>query len=245
MSSDIFTQTNITHFVKRQQPGSNPSNSNLPAAGKTKMVAWFVSHCKSRNYREDYVKVLQKHIKVDIYGKCGPLNCGSQLNKTAADCMEMLEKDYRFYLAFENSFCKEYVTEKLWRTINMSIIPVVLGGANYSDYIPPHSYIDVRDFKGPLALASYLHEVANDEALYNSYFVWKRDYKWVVDAEKTEECVICRYVNENYNTVQIYDRLDLFWNENRDCIGPETYYKKLKVFPGYSVHKKIHAAIMS
>ena len=42
---------------------------------KNKLVFWLVSHCKSDNKREEYVKQLQKHINVDIYGGCGqPLN---------------------------------------------------------------------------------------------------------------------------------------------------------------------------
>jgi len=28
----------------------------------------------------------------------------------------MLERDYKFYLSFENSNCNEYITEKLWNT---------------------------------------------------------------------------------------------------------------------------------
>ena len=42
---------------------------------KTKKVAWFVSHCSTESGRELYVRELQKHIEVDVYGACGPLKC--------------------------------------------------------------------------------------------------------------------------------------------------------------------------
>ena len=29
-------------------------------------------------------------------------------------CFQLLERDYKFYLSFENSNCDEYITEKFW-----------------------------------------------------------------------------------------------------------------------------------
>ena len=37
-----------------------------------------------------------------------------------------------FYLAFENSNCKDYATEKFYISLDMAIVPIVMGGANYS-----------------------------------------------------------------------------------------------------------------
>ena len=81
------------------------------AAGKTKLVAWFVSNCNAQNGREHYVKELQTFISVDIYGGCGSLKCSRSNND---HCFDLLNRDYKFYLAFENSNCKDYITEKLY-----------------------------------------------------------------------------------------------------------------------------------
>ena len=60
---------------------------------------------------------------------------------------EMLERDYKFYLAFENSKCRDYVTEKFYNALLFSVGPVVFGGADYDAIgAPKNSYIDVRIF---------------------------------------------------------------------------------------------------
>lgn len=58
----------------------------------------------------------------------------------------MLERDYKFYLSFENSICRDYVTEKFYNALLFKTVPIVYGGANYSAVAPKGSYINVRDF---------------------------------------------------------------------------------------------------
>ncbi|KAH3882514.1 hypothetical protein DPMN_006454 [Dreissena polymorpha] len=55
---------------------------------------------------------LSKFIDVDIYGACGKLECPRGERR----CFDMLNKDYKFYLAFENSNCVDYITEKFFVT---------------------------------------------------------------------------------------------------------------------------------
>ncbi|KAF2360628.1 Glycosyl transferase family 10, partial [Trinorchestia longiramus] len=91
-----------------------PSALEMRPLPKPRMAAWFVSNCNAHSGRDRIVKQLQKFIDVDIYGKCGTLKCGRE-NEVA--CRRMLEENYKFYLAFENSLCKDYVTEKLFETL--------------------------------------------------------------------------------------------------------------------------------
>ena len=81
------------------------------ARGKTKKVAWFVSNCGASNRRLEYAQELSRYIPVDIYGHCGSLTCGRHEHER---CFSLLDKDYKFYLSFENSNCRDYITEKFF-----------------------------------------------------------------------------------------------------------------------------------
>lgn len=74
--------------------------------------------------REDYVTQLRKFIPVDIYSTCGDFKCLKNLTK----CYEMLRRDYKFYLALDNSWCSDYVTEKLYRPLYYYTVPIVREG---------------------------------------------------------------------------------------------------------------------
>jgi hypothetical protein len=67
---------------------------------KNKSIAWIVSNCKTKSGREVYVEELRKYINVDIYGKCGDFECSKNNGNL---CYEMIAKNYKFYLSFENS----------------------------------------------------------------------------------------------------------------------------------------------
>ena len=96
---------------------------------KKKMAFIIVSNCYASNGRMKYLQELQKHIQVDIYGKCGkPCPVGD-------DCKATLSNEYLFYLAFENSNCRDYITEKFHNTLKHELIPIVYGGANYSYFV--------------------------------------------------------------------------------------------------------------
>jgi hypothetical protein len=90
-----------------------PKNYSSIFGRKYKSVARIVSHCKVNSKRMAYAKKMSKYIDIDIYGKCGKYTCDD--NK---DCKKQLNGSYKCYLAFENSLCKEYTTEKLFYLFN-------------------------------------------------------------------------------------------------------------------------------
>ena len=69
----------------------------------------------------------------------------------------MLERDYKFYLSFENSICRDYATEKFFNPLRFSTVPVAYSGADYQALgVPKNSYIDARDFpSGKKTITSY------------------------------------------------------------------------------------------
>lgn len=106
--------------------------------GKNKTAAWFVSNCNTKNHREQIFRDLKSVLEneygrtIDVYGNCGNLKCSRE---TENECDKMIERDYYFYLAFENSNSEDYVTEKVTHALQFSAIPIVFGGANYSRYV--------------------------------------------------------------------------------------------------------------
>ena len=183
---------------------------------KKKLVAWFVSHCRTKSDRESYVKELQKHTPVDIYGKCGPLKCG--MKKNSVECYKILERDYRFYLSFENSICKDYVTEKIGNILNYDIIPVTLEGANYSLRVPPNSYINALDFSSPRQLAHYLKYLAKNQREYLKYFEWKAVYKVLSKdySSAVASCKMCSLLTHNIS-VKSHKNFKSWWYPKDVC----------------------------
>ena len=110
--SDSTIVTPYERFVTFANTTRLPRRSKVDyAAGKSKLVAAFVSNCYSSNKRAKYIKELQQHIDVHVYGFCGNYTC-SRYDREG--CLKMLKKDYKFYLAFENANCRDYITEKLY-----------------------------------------------------------------------------------------------------------------------------------
>lgn len=139
LDSDVYYP--YGKVVARRTKYSMPTEEYLK--NKTRSVAWVVSNCRTiPSRRNDLKNKLEKYIDVDVYGKCGNLTCSR-----SPDCYEMLERNYWFYLAFENSYCEDYATEKLYETLKYNMIPVVYGGGNYSALAPPHSVINVEEFE--------------------------------------------------------------------------------------------------
>lgn len=221
-----------THSSRTAYINSTRHGENF-AAGKTKIVAWFVSHCFTQSRREKYVTIMRQYIPVDIYGGCYSLRC--PMNESAflstEPCYDMLDHNYKFYLAFENSFCNDYITEKFFNILQRRIIPVVMGGANYSAIAPPHSYIDALMYS-PRQLADYLKLLASNDQLYNEYFWWKPHFKIVRRyplLASNALCSLCEKLHHN-TTQSVYHDLESGWSQKTQCKNPR--FKGVRIFWG-------------
>lgn len=210
------------------EPGETrpPANHDY-AVGKTKLVAWVVSNCRTQSHRGLYVRKLQEHIYVDIYGKCGDLDCPKY---TTPNCFTKINKTHKFYLAFENSLCEDYATEKLYSTLNRGgLVPIVLGNSNYTQLLPPNSYIDIRDFKDPQDLARYLYYINDHDDVYNSYFAWRMEYKVVATGGGLFNgpwfCRLCEYLQRTRGEKKKYDNVAKWYGRAR-CITRQQYYSE-------------------
>ena len=78
------------------------------------MAFWLVSHCTTVIKRESYVEKLKNYINITQYGRCSGEECS---RKKGNECFQELAKTHMFYIAFENSICEDYATEKFYRSL--------------------------------------------------------------------------------------------------------------------------------
>jgi hypothetical protein len=88
---------------------------------------------------------------------------------------------YLFYLAFENSHERGYVTEKVFDALLAGVVPVYLGSALDCKPMLPHekAAIFVDDFEGDVKkLADYLIYLQGNSTAYEEHRAWRRGGGW-------------------------------------------------------------------
>ncbi|XP_042857553.1 alpha-(1,3)-fucosyltransferase C-like [Penaeus japonicus] len=172
---------------------------------RPQVVAWMSSHCGTVSKREDYVQELSKYVPVDRYGRCGK-RCGGRC------WVDILSRNYSFYMGMENSLCDEYVTEKLYLPLVYNLVPVVWGASNYSQLMPPNSYIDARDYH-PKELAELLQRLSADPVAYGKYHVWRGFWEARVGGTF---CELCHRLHTDQEEKHYAD-LNLWRAQNNKC----------------------------
>eukprot|EP01129_Flabellula_baltica_P005570 TRINITY_DN202_c0_g1_i1.p1 TRINITY_DN202_c0_g1~~TRINITY_DN202_c0_g1_i1.p1 ORF type:complete len:430 (+),score=69.96 TRINITY_DN202_c0_g1_i1:12-1301(+) len=142
-------------------------------------VFWAARNCKTRSGRENYMRKLTEHVGVSIYGSCLRNTPPSNKDQTRSGNIylhpqEWADKHY-FYFAAENSNCKDYVTEKYWKTLAAGLIPIVDGPDDYSAFLPSEKSVIRMDQYTPEELAEYLKYLVSNHTAYLEYMPWKTD----------------------------------------------------------------------
>ncbi|XP_061651867.1 4-galactosyl-N-acetylglucosaminide 3-alpha-L-fucosyltransferase 9-like isoform X2 [Phyllopteryx taeniolatus] len=183
---------------------STEGEDDFVPPSKNKLLCWIVSDWKQNYTRVKYYNELQKHIEVHTYGRAFKKYLDKQeYVPTLASC--------KFYLAFENSIHKDYITEKFYNPLDVGTVPVVLGPSrqNYENFIQGDAFIHVDDFASPKELADYLLLLDKNEAMYRRYFEWRRHFKVkTLQFWKDHMCLACDYLRRHreYKAVKNLDK---------------------------------------
>ena len=155
---------------------------------------------------------------MDVFGRCGKHINGKspECRRGSAECDERL-KGYKFRLGFENSFCRDYISEKYRATVLAEkFVPIVMGGGDYKKLGMPNSYIDVNDFDTIEDLASYIKYLDGNDTAYNQFFEFRRQYK--LGRPRSWSCKICKLINSPSLGRKVYEDLGGWYSiENPPC----------------------------
>ena len=178
------------------------------AKSKTKDAIWVVSKCPTAGRREEYVNILKKYIDVEILGACGRnWTCGVRSNHDLGNCFSVLNKTYRYYLAFENDLCDDYVSEKFYENYKYDLLLVSRAGHPLKRQvnIDKEAYINAKDFNDAHELGIYLSKLSKNVSQYAKMLAKKDRYEVVNYQELFKEsmCSICKRLNnlKKYNYV--------------------------------------------
>ncbi|XP_046368453.2 alpha-(1,3)-fucosyltransferase C-like [Haliotis rufescens] len=194
-------------FLREEHPPIR--NYSQIWSSKKGTIAWMVSNCRTMSKRMEYVRELSRYVQVDIFGKCGDHRCPRSDDES---CLEHLSKNYKFYLAFENAFCKDYITEKFFRNFNSDMVVVARGGGDYSAVAPPGTFINAADFVSPQRLAQLLNELAHNERDYVNILRKKNQYHAVWEEWPIVKNGIIEYMTYHYDMVPMCDICNRLWD---------------------------------
>ncbi|XP_049870331.1 alpha-(1,3)-fucosyltransferase 10-like [Pectinophora gossypiella] len=206
-------------------------------------VIFLQSNCIASSGRDEFVTDLMKYIQVDSYGICLhnkdlPLHRMYLHFKTYIDHLYGQEllifmARYKFIIAIENGICSDYMTEKLWRAIEIGVVPIYYGSPLVRDWLPNNkSAILVEDFATPELLSQHLHYLLQNDTAYEEYLKHKtlgditnqklideltiRPYQTSLSKVIHEfECFVCQRLHDKKET-----SVNIVTKKHYDCMLP-------------------------
>jgi len=162
---------------------------------KTRGALALISNCEKASGRLAYIEQLRRYIPVDVYGRCGspcPRASGLCDRSHYLDVGDGALEPYRFYLAFENSFCPDYISEKFFKAWERqrTLITVARGGFDYRSNFPRGTFIDAADYSGPAQLGRYLRSLVDHPGEY--FDLLRRKMSYSVVAMRSQACLMCQ-----------------------------------------------------
>lgn len=103
---------------------------------------------------------------LDVFGKGWPQNISREDSRAGnwKQRKQEVMKDYSFNLCFENTLAVNYMTEKIWDSIENYCLPIYFGkGTAAYELFPENSFIDYSEFPSPESLFVFIEHMSNQE----------------------------------------------------------------------------------
>lgn len=143
-----------------------------------------------------------------------------------ADCKVMSK--YLFYLVFENSRCRQYISEKVfYNAYSKGAIPVILGPPlkDCNLLLPPNSFLHVDNYETPAELAEAIIRISKSQESLLSLHRWRNHFKVANEhgffgSRSYHYCRLCEALNYNTDKPNAYslDDLRLFFDSRLTCV---------------------------
>ena len=136
---------------------------------------------------------------------CMPLANKSQIIDHGTTRKTLKRKDgqlktCKFYFAFENSNCSDYITEKFSNALANYAIPIVNGWRESYEQRLPGSFIHVADFETTDHLVEYLKTLLQDENKLLELHKWRQKFELIrenkISMHNRLPCRVCEKVAE-------------------------------------------------
>lgn len=138
---------------------------------------------------------------LEIYGKGWPNDISREDSRSGEwqiRKFEILDK-YAFNLCFENTISLDYITEKIWDSIENYCLPIYYGKRNNIYKIfPEKSFLDYADFNNPQELFEYIETMSEKEyierlnnciAVYNGISNKDQEFAWNIRKESLDAII--------------------------------------------------------
>lgn len=135
-----------------------------------KSASFIAKNCRSKNDRESLVRKLMQLTSVQSLSKCLH-NAESPVGNSNK---RRMMQQYLFTLAFENQCEEDYITEKLWGSLEAGTLPIYYGAPNIHDHVPEKSILSVGDYPSIEALAAHVNYLASNQSAYEEYHAWRK-----------------------------------------------------------------------
>ncbi|KAF9286794.1 4-alpha-L-fucosyltransferase [Mortierella alpina] len=152
-------------------------------------VGLMVRNCAARNNRNALIEALINGLNAHSYGSCynnilipEKFQEPDKPGKSWVAIKRETLAGYPFVLAAENSNCIGYITGKIYDAFAVGAIPIYMGAADFTRYVPEGSFINAEDFKDFDELVKYIKTV--DRA---QFYEWKE----IVKKDPSKFCIGC------------------------------------------------------
>lgn len=163
-------------FDRYLSPRDNRSTFNVTNefVQRENRIVWFVSNCDARNDRNRLANEIGRLFPLDRFGRC--------VSSNKSEEFETILVRYKFYLAFENSNCEDYLTEKtFYNALSHGAIPIIFGPKyeNLQRLIPSSSFLHVDQKSNLTKFVEELKSISEDFQRFENFHRWRNDFRLI------------------------------------------------------------------